>query len=135
METKRKALGKGLEQLFSNEVINFENFEKNIVESTPKSDITKILLSEIRSNPYQIEITDKFSTKANALLAIAKAYGIDQKDTIAVGDAGNDCSMIQAAGIGIAVKNAEDSAKSVADVVLEYSNEEDAIMHIIKSYT
>ena len=47
METKRKALGKGLEQLFSNEVINFENFEKNIVESTPNSDITKILLKGI----------------------------------------------------------------------------------------
>ena len=100
-----------------------------------KLDAFKQKLNVIRSNPYQIEITDKFSTKANALLAIAKAYGIDQKDTIAVGDAGNDCSMIQAAGIGIAVKNAEDPAKSVADVVLEYSNEEDAIMHIIKSYT
>lgn len=53
METKRKALGKGLEQLFSNEVINFENFEKDIVKGTPKSEILEIKLSDIRSNPYQ----------------------------------------------------------------------------------
>jgi len=53
METKRKALGKGLEQLFSNEVINFENFEKGIVDTAKKSDISEVKISEIRSNPYQ----------------------------------------------------------------------------------
>lgn len=53
METKRKALGRGLEQLFSNEVINFDNFEKDIVKSTPKNDILEIKISDIRSNPYQ----------------------------------------------------------------------------------
>ncbi len=53
METKRKALGKGLEQLFSNEVIDFDNFEKKIVNETKESDIIEIPLTEIRSNPYQ----------------------------------------------------------------------------------
>lgn len=53
METKRRALGKGLEQLFSNEVIDFDNFEKKIVNETKKSDIVEIPLTEIRSNPYQ----------------------------------------------------------------------------------
>ena len=53
METKRKALGKGLEQLFSNEVINFENFEKDVVKSASKNDIAGIKISDIRSNPYQ----------------------------------------------------------------------------------
>ena len=53
METKRKALGKGLEQLFSNEVIDFENFEKKIVNETKDSDIVELPLTEIRSNPYQ----------------------------------------------------------------------------------
>lgn len=53
METKRKALGKGLEQLFSNEVIDFDNFEKKIVNETASSDIVEIPLTEIRSNPYQ----------------------------------------------------------------------------------
>ena len=53
METKRKALGKGLEQLFSNEMIDFDNFESKIVKETKESDIVEIPLTEIRSNPYQ----------------------------------------------------------------------------------
>ena len=53
MENKRKALGKGLEQLFSNEVIDFDNFEKKIVNETKEGDIVEIPLDEIRSNPYQ----------------------------------------------------------------------------------
>jgi len=51
---RKKALGKGLEQLFSNEVINFNNFEKEIVdEGKTSGGITEIPLDEIRSNPYQ----------------------------------------------------------------------------------
>ena len=53
METKRKALGKGLEQLFSNEVINFDNFEREVISSAKANDILEIPLGEIRSNPYQ----------------------------------------------------------------------------------
>ena len=53
MENKRKALGKGLEQLFSNEVINFDNYAKEIVENAKSIDIKEIDLNEIRSNPYQ----------------------------------------------------------------------------------
>lgn len=53
-ETRKKALGKGLEQLFSNEVINFDKFESDIVkEETKNGGITEISLDEIRSNPYQ----------------------------------------------------------------------------------
>src|SRR5574344_2183660 len=53
MENKRKALGKGLEQLFNSETINFDELEHNIVESVNESDIREIPISEIRSNPYQ----------------------------------------------------------------------------------
>jgi len=53
METKKKALGRGLEQLFSNERIDFDNFENKIVKETHDSDIVEIPLAEIRSNPYQ----------------------------------------------------------------------------------
>lgn len=53
METKRKALGKGLEELFNNENINFSDVEKEIVENASESDIEEIPISEIRTNPYQ----------------------------------------------------------------------------------
>ena len=53
METKRKALGTGLEQLFNNQNINFSDFEKEIVDNAKESDIKLIKISEIRPNPYQ----------------------------------------------------------------------------------
>ena len=54
METgsKRKALGRGLEQLFSNESLYVNPIEE-IVENAQKDDIVEINLSELRSNPYQ----------------------------------------------------------------------------------
>ena len=56
MENKRKALGKGLEQLFNSEPLNIDtlnNYEKEIVETTSKSDIVEIPIKDIRSNPHQ----------------------------------------------------------------------------------
>ena len=53
MEQKKKALGRGLEQLFSSEVLDFDTFEDTIMDSAKESDIIEIKLSEIRANPYQ----------------------------------------------------------------------------------
>lgn len=50
---KRKALGKGLEELFSSEPINYEKVEEKIISTTPKEEIVKVNISELRSNPYQ----------------------------------------------------------------------------------
>ncbi|MBO5475092.1 MAG: ParB/RepB/Spo0J family partition protein [Bacilli bacterium] len=52
----RKALGKGLEQLFESEQMDFKTFEQEIVSTTPESDILQIPIEEIRSNPYQPRI-------------------------------------------------------------------------------
>ncbi len=76
-ETKRKALGKGLEQLFSNEVIDFDNFEKKIVNETKESDIVEIPLTEIRSNPYQPR--KEFDEKSlNEFAESIKEHGVIQ---------------------------------------------------------
>ena len=53
METNRKALGKGLDQLFNNEHFDFNKLEQDIVDGATKNDIMEINLDEIRSNPYQ----------------------------------------------------------------------------------
>lgn len=53
MEQKKKALGKGLEELFSSEVLDFDTFESNIMENTPANDVKEIPVNEIRPNPYQ----------------------------------------------------------------------------------
>ena len=76
METKKKALGKGLEQLFSNSVIDFESFEQTVVEEN-KKDIVEINIDEIRSNPYQPRKTFD-SESLNELAQSIKEYGVVQ---------------------------------------------------------
>lgn len=75
---RKKALGKGLEQLFSNEVINFEKFETEIVdEGKTTGGVTEINLDEIRSNPYQPRVV--FDDAALEELANSiKEHGIIQ---------------------------------------------------------
>lgn len=53
MEQKKKALGKGLEELFSTEVLDFDTFESNIMENATTNEIQDIPVNEIRPNPYQ----------------------------------------------------------------------------------
>ena len=55
METNRKALGRGLEQLFSNESLYSNPLDTldKMVEETPKEEVVEVKLSELRSNPYQ----------------------------------------------------------------------------------
>lgn len=53
METKRRALGKGLEELFSSEQMDISQVEERIIDSTPKESIVNLKLDELRSNPYQ----------------------------------------------------------------------------------
>jgi len=53
MDTKRRALGKGLEQLFNNEILDFNTIETTIVETATPEEIVQVNLVELRSNPYQ----------------------------------------------------------------------------------
>ncbi len=77
MDQKKKALGRGLEQLFDSEVLDFNSFESSILDSADESDIQEIPLSEIRSNPYQPRKT--FNEEALKELAESiKNYGVFQ---------------------------------------------------------
>ena len=53
METKKRALGRGLEQLFNSENLDFESFEKQIYENSSNEEIVEINLDELRPNPHQ----------------------------------------------------------------------------------
>ena len=77
MENKKRALGKGLEQLFASNAINFDSLENKIVENTPKKDVQKVQLDEIRSNPYQPRKT--FNVESlNELAYSIKEFGVVQ---------------------------------------------------------
>lgn len=74
-DNRRKALGRGLEQLFNNESLYIDNLEKEIKENTKESDIVEVKLSELRSNPYQPrKIFDE--EKINELASSIKEYGV-----------------------------------------------------------
>ena len=51
MEQKKKALGRGLEQLFSSEVLDFDQFETNIMENVKDNDVRELPITDIRPNP------------------------------------------------------------------------------------
>lgn len=53
METKRKALGRGLEELFNSESLQLDKIENKIMEDITKDEIVEVKLSELMSNPYQ----------------------------------------------------------------------------------
>jgi len=53
METKKRALGRGLEQLFNSENIDFDSIEKKIYEGVTNEEIVYLNLSDLRPNPYQ----------------------------------------------------------------------------------
>ena len=75
--SKRRALGKGLEELFNNEQLDFNKLEEKIVDSTPKEEIIEINLSELRSNPYQPrKVFDE--EKLNELALSIKEHGVFQ---------------------------------------------------------
>ena len=77
MEQKKKALGRGLEELFSTEVLDFDTFENNIIETATTNDVKEIPVSEIRPNPYQPRTT--FNEQALEELSLSiKNYGVFQ---------------------------------------------------------
>ena len=51
--SKRRALGMGLEQLFNYEKLDLDQVEKTIVEETPKEEVVELEISDLFSNPYQ----------------------------------------------------------------------------------
>ena len=78
---------------------------------------------------YNLEIFNRDAGKGDALLRLADMLGIARENTAAVGDSGNDLTIVKAAGVGFAVSNATDELKAASDKVI-CSNNEDAIDYI-----
>ena len=87
----------------------------------------------IRSQPILFEILPKGVNKASGLKALAEHLGIPREQIMAIGDENNDIEMIEYAGLGVAMGNAPDSIKALADVTTT-SNEEDGVATAIKRY-
>ena len=53
METKKRALGRGLEQLFNSENLDLNSFEKTVYETATNEEVIELDLNDLRPNPYQ----------------------------------------------------------------------------------
>ncbi|SET82370.1 hypothetical protein SAMN05660297_03620 [Natronincola peptidivorans] len=83
------------------------------------------------SGQNNIEVLDNDATKGKSLEGLAKLLNITKKEIIAVGDNFNDLSMIQYAGLGVAMKNAEKEVLENADWITK-TNEEHGIDYLVR---
>ena len=84
------------------------------------------VISYFSSSQY-LDILPAGVSKGGALKTLADHLGIPIEDTLAAGDEENDISMVQTAGIGIAMKNGTERIRAVADVITEEDNCHDGL--------
>ncbi|KRM69339.1 Cof-like hydrolase [Apilactobacillus ozensis DSM 23829 = JCM 17196] len=103
----------------------------NAMENIP-DDLTE-RLSMVRSEPVFIEFMNKNATKGKALHKLAQDLNITSENVMAIGNEGNDMSMIEYAGKGVAMGNGIQKVKDVADIITK-SNKEDGVAYAIRNY-
>lgn len=91
------------------------------------------ILNIFRSEPYFLEIMPQNIDKAHSLSILLDHLGLSKEQMISCGDGFNDLSMIQYAGMGVAMANAQEVVKEAADYIT-LSNDEDGIAHVISQF-
>lgn len=85
------------------------------------------------SKPIFLEFFDKRVSKAVAMEKIGEYLGIKRDEMIAIGDGFNDLSMIEYAGLGVAMENAPDEIKAIANYVT-LSNDNDGVGYVLDEF-
>ncbi|MEK8132184.1 Cof-type HAD-IIB family hydrolase [Paenibacillus filicis] len=86
-----------------------------------------------KSKPHFLEIMHPEGTKGHALAHLAGHFGLELEQVIAVGDSYNDRELLETAGLGVAMANAVDPLKAIADYVT-LSNNEDGVKHVVDKF-
>lgn len=86
-----------------------------------------------QSEPYFIEVMPKNVSKGNAVTELAQRLGLHMDQVMAIGDQGNDLSMIKVAGTGVAMGNAIDDIKNNAQFITA-TNNESGVAEAIKKF-
>lgn len=100
--------------------------EEKLKEALPNKSIAT-------SKPFFLEVTQQGIDKAASLDILARRLQISKEDIIAVGNAANDLSMIQYAGLGVWVDNVTPELRSFADVIVR-SNNDDGVAEVVEKY-
>lgn len=90
-------------------------------------------LSVSMSKPFFLEVAQQGIDKAYSLRKLAEKLNIHQSEIIAVGNAGNDLTMIQYAGLGVWVNNVDPDLREFGDVIVA-SNNEHGVAEVIRRY-
>jgi Cof subfamily protein (haloacid dehalogenase superfamily) len=90
-------------------------------------------MSVYRSEPFFLELLPLGIDKAKCLEKLLERMQIDRKNVIACGDGFNDLSMIEFAGLGVAMANAQQVVKNAADYIT-LSNEEDGVAAVVEKF-
>lgn len=107
-----------------------EVLEKGIAK-LPKEVYEKY--SVARSTPFFLEFFNKNANKGEGLSLLAKHLGIKKEEIITMGDEMNDFPMIEYAGLGVAMGNACDEIKEIANHITD-SNDEDGVAKVIEEF-
>ena len=91
------------------------------------------LLNIYLSEPYFLEIMPQNIDKAHSLQKLLNSIGLTADSMICCGDGFNDLSMIEYAGLGVAMENAQPIIKDSADFITR-SNDEDGVLHVINLF-
>lgn len=91
------------------------------------------VLQVVQSFPRYVELTHREVSKGKAVEWLAKRWHIPRQEVMAIGDQGNDCSMIEWAGLGVAMGNAVESVKAIANDIAPCA-EEDGVAAVIDRY-
>lgn len=78
----------------------------------------------VTAYPYNLEVNMPAATKGSGLMQLAEILQLDRQQVMAFGDGGNDVTMLQSAGVGVAMGNACDEAKAAASYVGPTNNED-----------
>ncbi len=109
---------------------NLPQLRLELMEGLPRIFDGIIVSSSVIDN---VEINQKDAHKGAALLALAEHLGIPRDRTLAFGDGLNDLTMLRDAGLGIAMENACDEVKNMANAITA-SNDEDGVAKGIYQY-
>jgi len=109
---------------------------------TEDDEVRSRILAEIRtwggleitnSSPQNLEINPEGVSKAAAVAELCGLLGLDMSQVVAMGDSLNDLAIIRAAGLGVAMGNAQTSVKAAADYVT-LTNNEDGVAHVLREF-
>jgi HAD superfamily hydrolase (TIGR01484 family) len=91
-----------------------------------------LFMKDTYSDRYYMEILSTGLNKRVAIEYMLSEFGLEIEDILAFGDSENDLEMLGAVGHGVAMKNAVEELKEIADDIAPKTNDEDGVMHYIK---